>query len=368
MNNKKQTIEEILKDWGKKHQIFPSRNDALKNEIIGQHKSSPSLARVRRPVPRFALAFAGLAVLVLIVQQVYVEPPVKLLLTGGSFAGNVPPSSISDDSVLRTQSPDSGLQLKPLSERRISDPEFYPYQQEIPIKDSREFLKTDYHATIQSRDVSELSRNIELTVRGFKGRIDGSSISEKSAYITFAVPAESFDAFKNQVKSLVSARFIVESTSSTNMLPQKQSIEQSQEEYNEQLKRLRSDRSIIIANHKRAVAALEERLKVTTGDEERAVITSQITAENRTYSRKLSETDTQIKFANESLASLAKQDKNVIDTVATVRGTINIQWISIWEVLDLYFGEYWLVIALAIIAILGYIYSRVSGPDQVFSV
>ncbi|MEK7616210.1 MAG: DUF4349 domain-containing protein [Patescibacteria group bacterium] len=48
-------------------------------------------------------------------------------------------------------------------------------------------------------------------------------------------------------------------------------------------------------------------------------------------------------------------DRTFMGNIATVNGTINLRFVSIWEVLELYVGPYWLPILLGIAAVLTYL-------------
>jgi len=65
-----------------------------------------------------------------------------------------------------------------------------------------------------------------------------------------------------------------------------------------------------------------------------------------------------IKNYETNLNHVKKEDRNLVDNVATVNGTISIQWMSVWKVLDFYLGSYWLVILFALAAIGAYIHNR----------
>ena len=84
--------------------------------------------------------------------------------------------------------------------------------------------------------------------------------------------------------------------------------------------------------------------------------------ENKNYQAKLSSFDNEIRKNEEYLASINEQDRNLLDTVATVRGTVSFNWISLWEIVDLYLpGSLvsWGLIAAAVIA---YLWQRRSAP------
>ena len=105
----------------------------------------------------------------------------------------------------------------------------YPYQNpDVPITDTREFLKMYYNASMRTRDVPALTRKVETTVRGYDGRIDSESSSGTYGYVSFAVPQTKYDSFRAELEGLVGSRFLSVNISSQNLLSQKVSIEEQQ--------------------------------------------------------------------------------------------------------------------------------------------
>src|SRR3989344_8948463 len=65
---------------------------------------------------------------------------------------------------------DSGVTSAPSA--GMMRPDYYPYpypypNPDVPITDTREFLKVYYNAAMQTRDVPALTRRVETTVRGY---------------------------------------------------------------------------------------------------------------------------------------------------------------------------------------------------------
>lgn len=261
----------------------------------------------------------------------------------------------------------------------------YPYPKpSVPVTDTREFLKQDYHATIRTRHVEEITRRAETTVRGFGGRVDQTSSSPRSGYIAFVVPADKFDEFRAEIESFVDPRFLSVNITSENLLPQKQSIEEQQKNAEARLAELRAERKQVVAAHTAAVASLQGDLDANAREEtmlraevtsdayrraqianrlnelarEKASLESRMASENATYASKLNSLDAQISYENSNLSSIKKQDKDLLDTVATVTGTISIQWITLWEIAHLYLPGYWIPFILAILAVLSFVYER----------
>src|SRR3989344_2274624 len=108
---------------------------------------------------------------------------------------------------------------------------YYPgYQGQPGAKDTREFLKVSYGAEMQTRDVPALTRRVESTVRGADGRVDNTTSSREYGYVSFVVPMSKYDAFRDELETLVGSRFLTVNISSQNLLPQKVSIEEQQKQ------------------------------------------------------------------------------------------------------------------------------------------
>lgn len=280
-------INELFIKWGKSQRQTPPRNDALKSEILAR---VPEL-RSETPkwkIPWVSLAFAGLAVLTLIIQ----------------------PSQQQSE---MTMPASQGIGRESTGDSQAKRDAYYPtYNTSAPITDDREFLKTDYHAEIRTRNVGPMTKRIQTIVHAFDGRIDSLSSSEKNGYVSFALPATKFDAFQTEINSLTYDKLIAETVNAHNVLPQKQVVERQIEDINK---------------------ALQELL-----------------AQPRTRER-----DEKIKSYESELQRLNKENQAVVDNVATVNGTISLRWVSVWEVIELYAGPYWLPILLGIAAIIAYV-------------
>lgn len=261
------------------------------------------------------------------------------------------------------------------------------FNSNIPVTDTREFLKTDYHATMRTRDVPKLVRRAETTVRGFGGRIDQTSSTEKYGLVSFVVPKSTFSEFRDEIESFVGQRFLKVEISSQNLLSQKQSIEEMQKEAEQILSDLNTRREKVIADHNANVQSLQSRIKaneneqaslraeVTTDPERQSQITSrlsvlarglanlksQLTNENSAYTNNLNSIDFQIKNANDNLSGIKNQDQDLLDDVETVNGTIVFNWINLWEIVQLYIPGYWIPSIFAILAIVAYWWERHYG-------
>lgn len=230
----------------------------------------------------------------------------------------------------------------------------YPYPNpDVPVTDTREFLKVYYNASMRTRDVPTLTRRVETTVRGYDGRIDNESSSEKYGYVSFALPQAKYDAFRAELESLVGKRFIKVNISSQNMLAQKVSIEEQQKQADKNLADYKTARAKLVNAHASAVQLLQAQINATSAtSSERAVLQDQLARENESYARNLSNADANIKYAQDWVKGVQTQDATLLANVATVTGTISIQWISLWDIALLYLPGYWIPTIFAVLSVL----------------
>lgn len=255
---------------------------------------------------------------------------------------------------------------------------------EVPATDTREFLKTDYNATLQTREVQSLTRSVETIVRGHDGRVDQTSSSEKSGSVRFIVPASEFDDFRTEIEGLVDSRFLSISVQSQNLLSQKRNIEATQEVVEKSLATLTAERKSLVSRHNSALASLQSQIddnalessllsaESTTDPLRQSQIanrlyvlanellglTSRLANENSSYSYSIKSYDAQIANANANLSSVKKQDQDLLDTVATVRGTISLRWISYTEIAQMYLPGFWIPGIFMALALLTFFFER----------
>ncbi len=235
------------------------------------------------------------------------------------------------------------------------------------VQDTREFLKYDYSATIKTRKVEQISSRVQTIVRGHGGRVDNMYVQEKHGYVYFVVPKSSLEAFKNEIKGLVNVRFYIESVRAQNLLPEKVIIEKSTETAKESLASLESALATLTKEHNTRISDLQKQLngvvasinrlrrEVTTSTVRQEEIKRdisrlsavqqklqrQMTDENESYDSQKFYLDEKIKNAKSEISDLAEQDQNLQDTVETVQGTIEVEWVSIFEIITLYVPYYW---------------------------
>src|SRR3989344_4018058 len=251
---------------------------------------------------------------------------------------------------------DSGVTSAPSA--GMMRPDYYPYpypNPDVPVTDTREFLKIYYNASMQTRDVPALTRRVETTVRGYDGRIDNESSAEKYGYVSFALPQAKYDSFSTELEGLVGSRFIKVNISSQNLLSQKVSIEEQQKQADTALADYKATRQKIVNAHASTLQSLQAKIDATSAtSSERASLEQQLVNENASYTRNLSNADANIKYAQDWQKGVQTQDATLLANVATVNGTVSIQWISLWDIALLYLPGYWIPTILAVLALLSF--------------
>lgn len=263
---------------------------------------------------------------------------------------------------------------------------YYPYpypSPDVPITDTREFLKIYYNASLRTRDVPALTRKVETTVRGYDGRIDSESSSAQYGYVSFAVPQAKYDAFRAELEGLVGSRFLTVNISSQNLLSQKVSIEEQQKQADAALVGLQAARQKIVSTHASNVQSLQAKIdadaaqlailraepstptlviQIQTISDDWTALKSRLADENASYLSQLSSADTNITYAQSVVKAVQTQDQTLLANVATVTGTVSIQWISLWNIALLYLPGYWIPIIFAALAVLSYLRDRRRSP------
>ncbi|MCR4281378.1 MAG: hypothetical protein NUV88_03550, partial [Candidatus Kaiserbacteria bacterium] len=87
-------------------------------------------------------------------------------------------------------------------------------------------------------------------------------------------------------------------------------------------------------------------------------LNQQITNENSSYASQLKNADANIKYAQDWQTAVKTQDKALLDNVATVSGSVSIQWVSLWEMAQLYLPGYWIPFIFAVLAFLSLLHDR----------
>jgi len=236
----------------------------------------------------------------------------------------------------------------------------YGYQNQRPsIKDTREFLKTNYDATIKTRDVSDVVKQVKNIVKGADGRVDQFNSSLKYGRVSFVVAKSKFDAFKDEVESITHKKLYTESISSQNLLGEKQGIEGQIVDANQSLDSLIAQRTELTNTHNKTVGVFNKEMTRINGElatirtsinlekntqilvslhnqeaslvEQYAYQKQKLTEENKSYASKKESFDAMISNASNNLTSINKQDGQFMDNIETVNGYVSVEWISLWE-------------------------------------
>jgi len=261
-----------------------------------------------------------------------------------------------------------------------SMPVYYPYPSpDVPVTDTREFLKIYYNASLRTRDVPGTTRRVETTVRGYDGRIDQQSSSEKYGYVSFALPQSKYDAFRAELEGLVGSRFLTVNISSQNLLSQKVSIEEQQKQADKALADYKAARQKVVSAHASALQSLQAKidaateqlatlraqpstpqllLQIQTVSDELTSFKQRLADENASYATQLNNADANIKYAQDWQKAVLTQDQTLLANVATVTGTVSIQWIRLWDIALLYLPGYWIPAIFAALTVLSYLRDR----------
>jgi hypothetical protein len=276
----------------------------------------------------------------------------------------------------------SGVTSAPVAGGMTSSGIYYPYpyqNPDVPVTDTREFLKINYNAAMRTRDVPALTRKVETTVRGYDGRIDSESSSGTYGYVSFAVPQAKYDAFRAELEGLVGSRFLTVNISSQNLLSQKVSIEEQQKQADAALVSMQAARQKVVSTHTSTVQALQAKIdadaaqlvilraepstpqlliQIQAVSDDWTALKTRLADENASYPSQLSNADTNITYAQSVVKAVQTQDATLLANVATVTGTVSIQWISLWDIALLYLPGYWIPTIFAALAVLSYLRDR----------
>ena len=382
-------LPELLEQWGKREQCLPPHHETLKatilNTTVTERATLEHSTFGRRPW--LTIICASLAVIVFFVSR-NITPPIVSPLSSVVPMNRLDSvnQGVEDLGIQYAQYPMQATGLSytdfPAPIRYLNsaiktiDGLFHP----APVSDTREFLKTDYHATIQTRQAEELARRIQTMVRGYGGRIDSASVDPRFGDISFVLPKTSLEAFRDELKTLTPARFLTEAVRMDNLLPQKRVIEESTDETNQTLAILKRDRQTLVNSHNKIIAGWQQRLAIIaeTGralDQElinspsqqyeiearknellveQRGLEQQLVQENVRFNSRLNGFDVQTRNVKTQLSSLEKQDQSVLDTVATVQGSVSLRWISLFGITNLYLPYYWPSLFLLILGVITY--------------
>lgn len=353
MNYRYHKIHEALSRWGTASRQSPEHEDLIKSEVLSRVKTphtAPPTQRTWLHIPKLALAFAVLAAIAFVVPSV----PKKERLEQSGASSDVRREAFAPESI---QAMGSSAQIFPSIGRIFPAP-----QPGVPASDTRELLKTDYSATIRTRKIQELSGRIQTTIRGFEGRVDSASLTHNTGYVSFVIPAARLDAFRGELASWVRPRFLVEQTSSQNLLPEKRALESEETRIQKEIASLQADRATLVASYLRTKARLERELasineELTTSEAERARIQAELARERNVFESRRRSIDAQIKNEQSALEQTQSQSNDLLDVVATVRGTVSLKRINLFQMAAAYLNGYWLAAGLVLLAVISYLRS-----------
>lgn len=269
----------------------------------------------------------------------------------------------------------------PLSSKTMPDIWPWPGNQNNSIRDTREFLKVSYSAQIRTRDVPEAVKDVKSAVRDAEGRLDSYSSSEKYGYVSFVVPKSKFDAFKDEVEGIAHRKLVTTSESSTNLLGQKQNIEERTASATSTLASYQSQKQALDAQHARTLANLKAEqqqidaelaairsAKAVSSDsttieslrdqetvllQQKASVESRRYSENQSYNQKNGSVTQQIQWAQSNVDNMAKEDSAFADNIETVNGYVTVRWISLWDLTAVFSPIHptWIVLILIVAAV-----------------
>ncbi len=401
MTDMNKNLNDIMNSWGSTHRKISVKNEALKETVLSKVPTVSHPLPVAEPNTGFkwaSLGFATMSLAVLVLSFVNNPNGINNITTlslptdagdGGSaiMLPTVPYGG--DEDMPNAGVSNQAYRLEAEGSFSSAKDMYYPGYSLPPITDNREFLKTSYNASIRTRDVTSTGAKIETIVRGSAGRVDSSSLGDENGYISFSIPSDKFMLFREQIKDLAAAKLFTENINSENLLPQKQSIEERQEEIEKNLTSLKTRRAEIVRNHNGAESIYQQKITTLQNEEnlllaelyrdmstperkvqintrlqqiaaEKSALSGKRSTENRNYKNNLAQIDQELRWAEEGKQYVEKEDKNLADNLDTVSGHISLSKINLWGIADLYAPGPLLAWLLGIIALIAYWRYRVS--------
>ncbi len=382
---------ELFKSWARQTQKFPNQNQEIKNSVLNHlpldKKSPASLNWKKIFFHAWKLPVLGtLTLLAAVIANNYLRdnyweniPPIKtptIEYSDKDSSDDYPDSNnslgVNYGSATGLASAEPPFVFKAIESQISKFEETFGAQK---ISDTREYLKTDYNASISTRHVATTSRRIQTMIRGYGGRIESGDIQAEYSYVHFAIPQDKLENFRTELHQQTGERFIVESTQFTNLLSQKQNIEKQVQDTEQTLLQIEAHRAQETSRHdtnvknmkqqlvriNNNIQTVESRLQLEgendphrTTDEklhssllsERYYLKQNLQNENANFTRTLNQLNTQKTQANSQRTNLETKNTDLLENVATVNGTITIDFISIPQIIDLYipYSKLWFFI------------------------
>lgn len=375
MNHTTSTIDTLLAEWGMTRRSLPMNHVVMKQAaltrlIARNGDGAPEMTKFRMAWLPLGLVCTAVVCAIVLLPRTQKQGTLTVAqeksYSLGSLSGVGGPTTVAPNAMKR----DSIDAL--------------PYLEESPATDSREYLKTDYTTTARTRYVVKNAERLETIVRGFGGRIDLSSKQDAGAQVSFVLPVARLDAFRNEVKLLFGEKFVDEHIQTDNLLPQKRGLEDEAKTTDEQIAALQGERDKLTTAHEQTVGTLQAQIKANGIEQgklraemqnhpEEALflqgriaelgrlnssLQTRLSTENVNYAAVLSTLSSQIKNAQSAKDSVQTQDDTLLDTVATVRGTITLARIGVVGWLVTYVPLAWIITLLLVAsAIVAYIFT-----------
>ncbi|MFH1098582.1 MAG: hypothetical protein V1723_01475 [Candidatus Uhrbacteria bacterium] len=392
----------LLRKWGTRKRTMPPNAATTEERVLAAFDNVPRRTvtrRIRFQIPRLVLALGVLALIAIVAQperwlglntpttpndrQPFALSP-KTTESGISGPALSEESTAPRSAAIGTPSVGFDTNFGTEFSKRLQilpePPDYFQRDANVPITDNRELLETSYSAHVKTRKVDELGSRLQIIIRGFGGRIDSSSLSDRYGNITFALPANKLDALRNELKSLVWKRFLSESVYTENRLGDQRLIEdrttaatneldEVAERRAEAKKKYDAREASLNAQIGRLSATLrtltEQRAAATT-DDERASIDAQIKTTDRDLrstraalakmradrDQEYRNLDIAKRAANERLESAQRDEQTLAGRVATIRGTISLEQLSYSRIATTFLRDHWLAVLFAILAII----------------
>ncbi len=382
MFNKK--IADVFTRWGKKAQKLPDRNEEIKQIVLNSFQITPEYVPEKKPFAfRWIVLTTVPALALFLMFNFWHNYNINSLSSPEStnFYATVETDQIASYSgaAMGLSARETGLSKATSFVESIADkismPEPEPmittmppnyYNEGEDITDTREFLKTTFSFDIKTRNVGKMHTRLKTIIRGYDGRIDNSNLNEKYASISFVLPKSTYDSFVEEVTEIFPEKFITIHENSTNLLGQKQNIEDQTEYASSTLETLKIERIDAIKKHEDKKSAslkemgrleknmnilLDQRKTISSTEKEalkkiddqisylRKIhndVASDLMRAMTQHKKDLENFDNQIKNKENNLIELGKQDTELINNVETVNGTITLQWISLFNMVNLY--------------------------------
>lgn len=382
--NKYNSIDEQMKAWGREARQLPTDNETLKQNLLSAVRPVQNQAPVKQSRP-FFYRFAILATATVAVLFVMANP--RLFRNAAERTGQVYHGSSVEEDLGLSYGAATGLGT---TEKNLVERIMDSVQTEKVELDTREYMDTSYYATINTRDVKKISDQTKTIIRGHFGRIDSISEQPKSARISFSLPKTELDRMVLELKDLVPEKMYLETIYADNRLSEKQNIETDTGNTLDELSRLQTQRATTVASYDKQLSAAQSRIdsftrSLNTNYALRAATTNtvklaeinveinRLTANRASaeqdyrniksrVNKELTTIDTNINRQNTQLNNLGEKDDELMTDVETVTGSVNIQWISYWGILNTYVPMRPVIIFLIIAAAIYLLFRRRPRP------